>query len=152
MTTYAERLARRTRNTFKPVVKAANNAQKIFNKVKADAPGIFKKVESGTNKFFNKTLPSTGRMIGRGLEQAGGTLSKVASGPIGLALAASNPELAPFILGTAAAGEGIRQSGGLVRQTSQIGQGLSRDLTTAQNQLLERAKPIDDNAKSITFK
>lgn len=144
MPNYAQRLARRTRNTFKP-------AQRFFQKAAADAPGIFKKIDSGAKQFFTKDLPTAGRVIGRGLEQVGGTLSKAASGSLGMALSIAQPELAPFILGTAAAGQGLRQVGGVAKQASLVGKGLSSDTTLAQQQILERVKPIVSDAKQITF-
>ena len=144
MTTFAQRLARRTKNTFAP-------AKRLFAKAVAEAPGIFKKVEGGTQKFFTKTLPTVGRQIGRGLEQVGGTMSNIAGSPLGMALAVAQPELAPAILGLGAAGQGVRQVGGVSRQVANLGKGLSKDATTAQNQILERIKPIDQDSQKITF-
>ena len=144
MTTYSQRLARRTANTFAPV-------KKLFTKAASEAPGIFKKVEGGTQKFFSKTLPTVGRQIGRGLEQVGGTISNIGSGPLGMALSVAQPELAPAIMGLSAAGQGIRQVGGVSKQVSNLGKGLSKDPTTAQNQILERIKPIDKDSQKITF-
>lgn len=144
MTTFAQRLARRTKNTFAPV-------KRLFTKAVAEAPGIFKKVEGGTQKFFTKSLPTVGRQIGRGLEQVGGTMSNIASSPLGMALAVAQPELAPAIMGIAAAGQGIRQVGGVTKQVANLGKGLSKDATTAQNQILERIKPIDQDSQKITF-
>ncbi len=144
MTTYLQRLERRTKNTFAP-------AKRLFAKAVAEAPGIFKKVEGGTQKFFTKTLPTVGRQVGRGLEQVGGTMSNIAGSPLGMALAVAQPELAPAIMGIAAAGQGIRQVGGVTKQVSNLGKGLSTDATTAQNQILERIKPINQDSQKITF-
>jgi len=144
MTTYNQRLARRTRNTFAPV-------KKIFQKAVADAPGIFKKAKTGTKKFFTKTLPTVGRQIGRGLEQVGGTMSAVANGPIAQALSAYNPELGSAISGLSNAGQTIRGAGGVVKSGSKIGVGLSKDVDTAQNQLLERAKAINNDSSQLKF-
>lgn len=144
MTTYNQRLARRTRNTFAP-------AKKFFQKAVADAPGIFNKAKTGTQKFFTKTLPTVGRQIGRGLEQVGGTMSAVANSPIAQAVAGFNPELAPAIGGLSNAGQTIRGAGGVVKSGSKIGVDLSKDVDTAQNQLLERAKAINNDSSQLKF-
>jgi hypothetical protein len=144
MTTYNQRLARRTRNTFAP-------AKRVFQKAVAQAPGIFNKAKTGTQKFFTKTLPSVGRQIGRGLEEVGGTMSAVANSPIAQAVAAFNPELAPALGGLSTAGQSIRGAGGVVKSGSKIGVGLSKDVDTAQNQLLERAKAINNDSSQLKF-
>ena len=158
MPNFAERLARRTRNTFAP-------AQRIFQKVTTQAPTFFKKVVSGGQTFFNKTLPGigskiagVGNQIAGGLDKAGNVIGSIASNPLVGALGAAVPELMPFIAGAQGlksslqkASQGVSKASNLANQASNIGANLSSDPTTAGNQILQRVKPIVEDANQVSF-
>jgi hypothetical protein len=92
MTTYNQRLARRTRNTFAP-------AKRFFQKAAADAPGIFTKAVTGGQRLFNKGLPAVTN-----------TLSAIANNPITQAVVATNPELIPAYAGLTAANSMLQKA------------------------------------------
>lgn len=156
MTTYAQRLARRTRNTFAP-------AKRFFQKVDAEAPKFFKKAGAETQNFFTKTLPTVGRKVGNTLEQVGGAVLKSPITEAGL-VAIGQPELAA---GLAAANLTNQQVADKIRKVGNIGNNLSGDKNLAQQQLVDRAndigsklirpsvlqkaKPADDSTPAVQF-